>query len=207
MDNQLKKILSQARLIALKEGIGDITIENICRKLKINKDTLLKYVKDKNEFVEKVLEYERDSFRIIFDEYDFEGVNAIDILMIVSREIARKYYDITPTISISLKEKFPKIYQDHFQKRHDFIFWKIQINLQKGISQGMYRSDLSIELVARLYMSRLIDLHNEEIFPSEKFSFSTLFDFMFDSFVRSIATSEGLEYFENKKKSADFKFK
>jgi hypothetical protein len=204
MDNQFKQILSGIRQLALKEGIENISIKSICNKLSICEETLYKYIENEDDLVAKVLEFERNSFSSIFDEYDFEGMNAIDILMIVSREMASRYYDITPTISIMLKEQYPEIFQDHLQKRIDFIFMKIQINLQKGISQGMYRSDLSIELIARLYMSRLVDIHNESIFPSSQFNFSTIFEVMFDNFVRSIATAEGLRYFEEKRKSLSF---
>lgn len=204
MDDQLKQILSNIRVMALEEGIENISVKTICKKLNICEDILFKHVKDENDLVTKVLEFERSSFSEIFDEFDFEGMNAIDILMIVSKEMAAKYYDLTPTISILLKEKFPDIYQDHLKKRMDFIFMKIQINLQKGISQGMYRDDLSKELIARLYMSRLVDVHNEEIFPSDKFSFSTLFEVMFENFVRSIATPTGLKYFAQKKKDLRF---
>jgi len=205
MDDQLKQILSDIRKMALEDGIESISVETICKKLNICEETLFKHVKDENDLVIKVLEFERISFSEIFDEYDFEGMNAIDILMIVSKEMAAKYYDLTPTISVLLKEKFPEIYQVHFQKRMDFIFMKIQINLQKGISQGIYRDDLSIELIARLYMSRLVDIHNEEIFPSDQFSFSTIFEVMFESFVRSIATPEGLKYFAKKKRNLKLK--
>ena len=205
MDVQFKQILSDIRKMALEDGIESISVETICQKLNICEETLFKHVKDENDLVIKVLEFERISFSEIFDEYDFEGMNAIDILMIVSKEMAAKYYDLTPTISVLLKEKFPEIYQAHFQKRMDFIFMKIQINLQKGISQGIYRDDLSIELIARLYMSRLVDIHNEEIFPSDQFSFSTIFEVMFESFVRSIATPEGIKYFAKKKRNLRLK--
>jgi hypothetical protein len=201
MDDQLKQILSKIRLLALEDGIDNISIKSICEKLNICEDTFYSHIDGETDLVKKILEFERSSFSEIFDEYDFEGMNAIDILMIVSKEIAGRYYDVTPTISVLLKEKYPAVYQDHFKKRMDFIFMKIQINLQKGISQGMYRNDLSIELVSRLYMSRLIDIHNESIFPSSQFSFATLFEVMFESFVRSVATPEGLTYFEKKKKT------
>lgn len=203
MDDQLKKILSQIRKLALTDGIDNLSLDSICEKLNICKETFYAHIRDENDLVVKVLDFERNSFMEIFDDYDFEGMNAIDILMIVSKEIATRFYDVTPTISVLLKERYPDIYQDHFQKRMDFIFSKIQINLQKGISQGMYRSDLSIELIARLYMSRLVDIHNENIFPSNQFSFSTLFEVMFDSFIRSVATPEGLKYYAGKKKTLD----
>lgn len=207
MDSQFKSILSNLRMLAIREGIANLTLESICERLNISPEILGKYVKNERELVTRVLDFERSSFMEIFDEFDFEGMNAIDILLIVSREIASRYYDVTPTISVMLKERFPKIYQLHFQKRSDFIFKKIQINLQKGISQGMYRDDLSIELVSRLYMSRLIDIHNEEIFPSDQFSFETIYEVMIDNFVRSLATTEGLKYFELKrsKKSKSIK--
>ena len=204
MDDQLKQILSKIRMLALQDGIDNISIISICEKLGICEDNFYQHIKDENDLVVKILDFERGSFSDIFDEYDFEGMNAIDILMIVSKEIAGRYYDVTPTISVLLKERYPEVYKDHFQKRMDFVFMKIQINLQKGISQGMYRNDLSIELVSRLYMSRLIDLHNESIFPSNQFSFATLFEVLFDSFVRSVATAEGLKYFEQKKKGLKF---
>lgn len=205
MDDQLKQILSQIRMMALRDGIENISVKSICEKLNLCEEEFKKHITDERDLVVKVLEFERTRFSEIFEDYDFEGMNAIDILMIVSKEIASRYYDVTPTISILLKERYPEIYQDHFQKRMDFIFMKIQINLQKGISQGMYRNDLSIELVARLYMSRLVDIHNEDIFPSNQFSFSTLFEVMFDSFVRSIATPEGLRYFAKKIKGLNLK--
>ena len=191
-------------MLALQKGIENISIKSICEHLDISEQTLKNYVDSDKDLITKVLEFERGSFKDIFDEYDFEGMNAIDIIMIVTREIASRYYDVTPTISILLKEKYPKEYQEHLQQRLDFIFGKIQINLTKGISQGIYRNDLSIELVARLYMSRLIDLHNEEIFPSNQFSFETVFEVMFDNFVRSVATAEGLKYFERKKRGVKF---
>ena len=204
MDNELKKILSQIRLLAIERGVDNISLEVICKQLNIEESLLRKYVKDERDLVAKVLEFERNSFKDIFDEFDFEGKNAIDILMIVSKEIAGRYYDVTPTISRALKESYPVVYQEHFQIRSDFIYMKIQINLQKGISQAMYRDDLSIELIARLYLTRLIDLHNEEVFPSDQFSFETVFEVLFENFVRSIATTEGLKYFENKKRKMDF---
>ncbi|NCC73719.1 MAG: hypothetical protein EOM06_10010 [Sphingobacteriia bacterium] len=204
MDEQLKTILSRIRKLALEEGIENISIQTICNRLSICHEDLFKLIRNENDLAAKVLEFERESFMAIFDEYNFEGMNAIDILMIVSKEIASRYYDVTPAISRSLKQLYPDIYQDHFQKRVDFIFGKIQINLKKGIDQGMYRPDLSIELVARLYLSRLIDIHNEDIFPPNQFNFQTLFKVLFDNFVRSVATPNGLNYFETKIKKIDW---
>ena len=200
MDDNFRDIAEKTRELWHKKGVDKFSLEELAPRINVPLDSLEKVARDDNDLVEKILLFERSSFENIFDTHDFEGVNAIDILLTVSREVAKKFMDVTPSVTLELKKHYPEAYQKHFQERIDYIFGKIQINLTKGISQGIYRDDLSIELVSRLYISRLIDLHDPELFPRKKFSFDTLFSFMFDSFVRSIAKPEGVEYFERKKK-------
>ena len=118
--------------------------------------------------------------------------------------MANKFYHLSPSVTYKYAQLYPEIFEHHIQERINFIYEKIRVNLQKGVSRGMYRNDVSIELAARLYIRRLIDLHDVENFPPENFSFNTLFNQMFESFVRSIATEEGIRYFEEKKKSPNF---
>ena len=181
-----------------------ITFEQISLRTGIPVETFREFFSSEEDLVEKALEFERQRFEEIFKIHDFEGVNAIDILLTVSKEIADKFKDVSPSVTFVLKKDFPEIYQKHFELRRDFIYQKIQINLTKGISQGMYRDDLSIELVSRLYLSRLIDLHNPDFFPPEKFSFETLFNVMFEGLIRSIAKPDGLAYYEKKRKAIKF---
>jgi len=202
IQEELKPILETIRRKALEVGVRNLSFDKLEPILGDDAQILKKYVHSNEDLVAKTLELEREKFAEIFIEYNFEGMNAIDILLIVSRELAQKFYDISPSITHELKGLFPDIYQHHFEERIRFISDKIRINLTKGINQGMYRDDLSIELIARLYISRLIDIHNPDFFPPEAFSFQTLFDQMFESLVRSVATSEGLAYFEQQKNSA-----
>ncbi len=204
MEEQFLDLLKKIRIGAREKKLKDFTFREINEKTGISKTELLNYVKDEAELVVSLLDLERQSFEGIFLRYDFEGWNAIDILLTVSKEIASNFILVSPSITIHLKEKHPKIYADHFEKRLNFIFGKIQINLTKGINGGMYRDDLSIELLGRLYLSRLIDIHNPDLFPPEKFSFETLFAVMFEDLVRSIAKPEGIAYFEEKIKSVKF---
>lgn len=202
IQEELKPILETIRRKALEVGVRNLSFDKLEPVIGEDIHILNKYVNSNEELVVKTLQLEREKFVEIFIEYDFEGMNAIDILLIVSRELADKFHDISPAITFELKGLFPEIYQSHFEERIHFISDKIRINLTKGISQQMYRSDLSIELIARLYISRLIDIHNPDFFPPEAFNFKTLFDVMFENFVRSIATPTGLAHYEEKKNSA-----
>jgi len=199
MDKEYQEIMEKARDLSSALGIRSLSIGEICKKLNIPKTTFSKYVTNKTDLVEQMLKFERIRFQDIFDEHNFEGVNAIQILLIVSKEIALRFKDVSPSMTFDLKKYYPELYNKHFKERQDYIFTKIKINMEKGISQGMYREDLSTELVSRLYLSRLSDMHNPELFPPEQFSDETLFDFMIDYFIRGIGTSEGISFYEKEK--------
>ncbi len=204
MDLKFLELLKKIRLGVREKKVKEFTFREIEEKLGIPEKELQEYAIDEENLIKNLLELERSKFEEIFLRHDFEGINAIDILLTVSKEVASNFILVSPAITIQLKEKYPTIYQDHFEKRLNFIFGKIQINITKGINQGMYRDDLSIELLGRLYLSRLIDIHNPDLFPPDKFSFETLFEVMFEDLVRSIAKPEGIAYFEKKIKSVKF---
>jgi TetR/AcrR family transcriptional regulator, cholesterol catabolism regulator len=196
MDKTQINILERVRELFYKYGVRSVSMDDICRDINISKNKLYQFFSSKNELVEKLLELERQNFEVIFDNHNFEGVNAIDILLIVSRELGSRFRDVSPSMTFDLKKYYPDVYHRHVEERIEFIFSKIKINLDKGINQGVYRNDLSTELVARLYIRRLIDLHNPEFFPADKFCFQTLFDVMFDNFIRGIANENGINYYE-----------
>lgn len=201
MDKKLRMILEKTRELSFEHKLRGTTLEKIAELLGVSKAELMSYVRNKSDLVSKTLEFERNSFKTIFDTHDFEGVNAIEILFTVSRELSARFKDINPSLTAELKNNYPDIYNYHLEDKYDFIFYKIKINIDKGIHQGMYRDDLSVELVARLYIARLMDIHNPVLFPPEMFSFDLLFDYTIENFVRSIATEEGLKFYATRKKS------
>lgn len=54
-----------------------------------------------------------------------------------------------------LSKAFPDIFEEHMQMRSDFIYEKIKINIEKGMEQGMYKKDISSEMIARMYIAKL----------------------------------------------------
>jgi len=204
MDEQFKSILRDIRELSIRRGIKNLTIEEICRELDLPVKTLYNHVSTETELVVMILNQERKNLQEIFEKYPYNGENAIDLLLSVGKEISAQFSDITLTISMELHRYFPEIYHHHLELRTQYIFQKIKNNLEHGIRQGVYRSDLSTELLARLYISRLIDLHNPILFPPEEFSFNIVFDVMIDNFIRGIATDEGIAYYESRVEAMEF---
>ena len=205
MEQSIVEILEKVRDLFFKYGVRSMSMDDISHEIGISRKKLHTCFTSKNDLVEKLLDLERENFEIIFNTDRFDGdVNAIDILLMVSKEVSNKFTDISPSMTFDLKKYYPDIYHKHVEDRIEFVFEKIRINLVKGINQSVYRDDLTVELVSRLYIRRLIDLHNPEFFPADKFSFQTLFDVMFDNFIRGITNEKGIEYYEKQKKKISF---
>jgi len=205
MNDERLTLLQTIRDIANKKGVAEISLQRLRQNKSIQIKLLDKYYTQDIDLVRDILAEERNKFEEIFVDHDFDGYyDAIDILFTVSKEMAARFFSLSPSVTYQWKDVYPEVYQEHIQKRIDFIYMKINVNLQKGIRSGFYRNDVSTELVARRYISRLLDLHDPDNFPPKEFSFSKLFEQMFESFVKSIATEEGLVHYEKKKKSAKF---
>ncbi len=190
--------LIKIRKFIYKYGWKNISIEK-AEKAGINaQEILLKYGSISN-LAEQLLTYERKSFEEIFKQYDFNGLNAIDILLIVGQEIHRRFYHLSPSVSLGLKKQFPQIYEKHIEKRLEYVYEKIKINIEKGIAQKVYRQDISVEMMARLYVSKLNEIHDPEIYPASELTFGTIFSRLIKDFIYTNATKDGIAYYRQRK--------
>lgn len=154
---------------------------------------------DMEDIAKSIFEQERIAFEKIFKEYDFDGWNAIDILLLVGNEIHQRFFNVSPSVSYKLAEVFPELFEQHKLERSNFIYEKIKINIEKGMQQGMYKNDVSSEMVARMYIAKLNDIHNQEIYPPEVFDFATIFNNLIDGVIKTITNEDGWQYYKQRK--------
>jgi hypothetical protein len=202
-DTKLPLLEKVRKLLSTYTSV-EFSFSNLAHDLNQPVESLVDAFGNESGLVRDILNYEQQNLENIFSDNDFEGINAIDGLLHVSKEISNKSVNILPSITFDLRAKFPEIRQSFVEKRVSFVNEKIKRNFEQGIKQGMYRPDLSPELVSRIYISRLIDLHNPDFFPNETISFSVLFEVMFDTFIRGICSDEGKNYYEKRIKSLKF---
>lgn len=181
-----------------KYGIKDFDEEHL-KKVGLSLEELKENFTDRRDMVKAILEHERKCFEEIFNEYNFEGWNAIDIMLIVSNEINNRFFNVTPSVTVTLSEIFPEIFEEHLQMRSDFIYEKIKINIEKGMEQGMYKKDISSEMIARMYIAKLNDIHNPQIYPPDGFTFATIFNNLIDNVIKSITNEDGRNYYKQRK--------
>lgn len=197
-ENKKFQLAEKLRTYISRYGINDISEEHL-QKVGLKMSELKENFTDRRDLVNIILEHERACFEEIFTEYDFDGWNAIDILLIVSNEISDRFFNVTPSVTMALAKAFPDLYEEHVEKRSTYIHDKMKINIEKGMKQGIYRQDISSELIVNMFIAKLNDIHNPEIYPPESFTFATLFNSLIDSTIKSITTDEGWNYYRQRK--------
>jgi AcrR family transcriptional regulator len=198
MDDKLVTIIDASGQLFRKYGIRSISMDDISRELGMSKKTLYQFVDNKPDLIEKLLRRQVECSTACVVE-SAGSMNAIDILLHVSVKISEEIREMNPVIAFDLEKYYPALYRAFVQAKRDHVYLKIKENLEQGVMEGIYRDDLNADLVAKLYVQKLIDVHDPEFLPSVDFSQEKVFQVMFDNHIRGIANAEGLAYYEKKK--------
>jgi len=180
-------------------GIRNLNMDDISRNLKISKKTLYQYFKSKEDLIEKLFEYDEIKWNNEFSKTDISACNAIEVLLIASLMVFKEMQQLDAKLKFELKKYYEAIYTKFFQRKQIHIYTQISKNMKKGIEEGLYRSDLNIELMAGLYVKYLVESQDKDFCFAENITVEQIFKVMFESHIRAIATPQGIDYFEKRK--------
>jgi len=198
-DPKLRAILEKTIELFSEFGIRSLNMDDISRSLGISKKTLYQYVKSKEDLIEKLFYYDDYKMNIQFTSIEPGNLNAIELLIQVSLIVSQEMGKLDPKIKFELKKYYEPIFNEFMVRKQNHIFSMISNNLEQGITEGMYRNDLSVELVAGLYVRNLVLMHNKDFCMVENITFEKVFEVMFENHIRAISNAEGLAYFEKRK--------
>ncbi|MDP2338000.1 MAG: TetR/AcrR family transcriptional regulator [Bacteroidota bacterium] len=198
-DPKLRAILERTVELFSEFGIRNLNMDDISRSLGISKKTLYQHVKSKEDLIEKLFFFEEIKWDNEFSKLKLLDLNAIDILIQVSLMVFDEMGRLDPKLKFEMKKYYEPIFSQFMIRKQNHIFSHISKNLEKGIKEGLYRSDVNVELVAGLYVRNLVDMHNKDYCFVENITFVQVFEVMFENHIRAISSPEGIAYFEKRK--------
>ena len=186
-----EKILEKATDMFLSYGFKSVTMDDIANKMGISKKTIYTHYANKTALVE-------GSTMFMFDIIS----NGIDYICELEKNPIEELYEIKKFVMMHLKnEKSSPQYQlqKYYPKIHDVVRKKnfevmqecIIRNVKKGIALGIYRENLNVEFVSRIYFSGVHSIKDLEVFPVEQFPVSILMDEYLEYHLRGIVTPAG----------------
>lgn len=200
MDIKKKDILDQAHKLFMRLGVKSMTMDEVATQLRVSKKTLYEYFADKNDMVEQVVAGVCKHHRITIDAICAKGLNAIDENFEITNFIVGQIGGVHPSVQFDLQKYHPKAWAILDETERKDIYRCVSGNMRKGIKEGLYREDLDVEVVTRLYTSRMDVTWDGHVFPPDQFNISDVLWKHFEYHIRGIASKKGVDYLEKKVK-------
>ena len=198
---KVRNIADRSREIFMKYGIRSVSMDDISRELGMSKKTLYQHFLNKSDLVKQVLLFNQEDFERKISNILNENHNAVDDLLYISLIINSHMEEVNLAFTFDLQKYYPDLYREFLDKKRNFASHYLTNNILKGIRENLYRNDLNVELLAKLYVQKIEDLHDPQFYDREKISFGEVFQVMFENHIRGIANENGIKYFEDRKKT------
>ena len=197
MEKKKQHIISESIQLFLKFGVKSLTMEDIARKLGISKKTLYTHVKDKEDLLLQAV--------ILFGKFEDKqlseicsrGLNAIDESLEIKKWVLDMIQNIHPSVAYDIEKFYPAVSKRMKTSRHENVYRSIYQNIVKGQKEGLYRSDINADILAKLYIGRMESIFDQELFPSTTYNVSDVYMEWFIYHIHGMATSKGLQILEN----------
>ncbi len=185
------KILEKATDMFLNLGFKSVTMDDLAQELGISKKTIYTHFKNKTKLVEATTDR---LFKIIsngIDQIRALDKNPIEELYEIKKFAMTHLKDNKSSPQYQLQKYYPKIFGALKRKRFEKMQTCVVHNLEKGAEQEIFRDNLNIDFIARIYFSGINSISDHDLFPNEKFAMQDLEDYYLEYHLRGIVTPKG----------------
>lgn len=172
-------------------GIKSITMQDIARECGISKKTVYEYFADKTELVEAFTEFLINSQCSNLENSHTKGRDAIEELVLSLRQTEVLVKSINPVLFFELEKYHPSAWKKITDFKQQFITKIIRDNLDRGIREGLYRSNIRINIIAHMRLMQMDSAFNPQHFPAVDFDIHEVVYEITEHFIHGIATAEG----------------
>ncbi|MFT4023017.1 MAG: helix-turn-helix domain-containing protein [Flavihumibacter sp.] len=190
---QKERILFKARDLFLQFGIRSVSMDDIAGSLGVSKKTIYQYFSDKDELVMGVMQQKMYDSQAICMRDQQVAENAIDEQLRAMEAIDEHLGAMNPAVLFDLKKYHPLAFQMLEKHKNDFMMGILLQNLRRGISEGLYRPTLNVDVIAKYRIESVLLTFEPAFYSKHKLSMADMERILLDHFLFGIATIAGHE--------------
>lgn len=182
------RIIEEAAQMFRTYGIRAVTMDMLAAQMGISKRTIYEVFRDKDELLKGVMMWMSSMQAKLISHCLESSANVIEATFMIMDIMMEHYRKMSPAFKLDMKKyhnELVKLNNDDTFPNNDSK--KILI---EGVKQGMFRSDLDIDLTDRCL--RGMTKMNEKEIP-EDFDNEDMIRNFFVNYLRGISTQKGLE--------------
>ena len=181
----------------MQYGIRSVTMDDVARQSSMSKKTIYQYFENKDSLVLAVavahFEREKEEFLGLEDE----AVDAVHELILVSQCLRKHVFKMNPSLLFDMQKYHGSSWDAYLSFKHNTIRGHIARNIERGIQEGLFRSELDAEILSIFRVEQVQMVFNPAIFPSDKYDFREVQLQILDHFINGLLTDQGRKLYRN----------
>ena len=192
-----KKIISKSEELFLSLGFKSVTMDDIANAMGISKKTIYTHFSNKTALIEVVTFSILDHISEGIDTINAASVNPIEELYDIKLFVMNYFKNERVSPQHQLKKYYPEIFERLKIKQFEKMHSSVENSLKMGMYSGLFRPDIDINFISRLYFNGMTAIRDISIFPESDFDKNYLFESYLEYHLRAIVTNEGLNLLNN----------
>ena len=187
-----ENIVQKASTLFIQRGFKSVTMDDLAVALAISKKTLYTHFENKEQLVR---ESSFHVFNTVCNEIELikkKAAHPIEELYTVKSAVLKYYQNEDTSPVYQLQRYYPDIYTELKDKEYGSLGIMVQSSLKMGVSTGLFRPNINVDFVSRLYLNGMRGIRDIAIFPPSQFDIKSLFESYLEYHARAIVTPKGL---------------
>lgn len=190
---QVRKVIHTAWSMFRRFGVRSVSMDDVAREMSMSKKTLYRCFSDKNELIAQTLEHDMTEMEKHVNSIFAEEPNPVKQVIRIAHYIAKYLGEVNHSMIYDLQKYHGDIYHKFEERRRQTFQDKVLRNLEAGISQGFYHTDLNPLTSAQLYLC-LMNHGTEYLIQSQPdINIGKLYLQVIKYHLHAITTPKGLE--------------
>ena len=186
-----ERILLKAHELFNRYGIRSVSMDDIAAQLGMSKKTLYQYYADKDELVNEIFTGVMEHNKYECSICQAKGENAIHEVFLSFEMLEGMLSEMNPSILFDMQKYHPSAFTKFQDYRNNFLYTLISQNLERGINEELYRSDIDVDILTRYRLFSIMLSFDSEIFPSNKSKLVYIEQQLLEHFLWGLATTRG----------------
>jgi len=188
---KLNELLTKSRAMFMRHGVKTLTMDDIAKEMGMSKKTIYQFVSNKAELVkltvEDYLEEEKRELNLILTGTG----NSVEEMIKMVAYFLNVVRDFNATSLYDLQKHYPETWQILNEYRFQYMRERLIENINTGIQQGDYRTDLNADIISKIYLSATELLYNQTLFPTNEYPFIKIYREFMTYHLCGILTQKG----------------
>lgn len=192
-----QKIIVKSSELFLTLGFKSVTMDDIATALGISKKTIYVHFANKTKLVESVTFSLFENICNGIDSICDNSKNPIEELYHIKMFVMKYLKGEKSSPQYQLKKYYPKIHERLRIKQFKIMKDSIKESLQKGVDTSLYRKNINVDFISRMYFIGMTGIKDESIFPHDMYTMDHLMESYLEYHLRAIVTNSGMSILTN----------